>query len=211
MKKITLIALFFVFSVGANAAPTLTWDTPAGANPNGSPSLGMQYSNIGDSILAGSDAGTLGSFAHFWRFSSDSAGELDTLAFTSTSSFANSSGLNVFLTRVDDWNFNPLTEVSRREGSVPLPILGSLNFVQTILMSSIDILSGAYALVVTGDSNSLISSYNFTLAASDSAYNTASITATPLPAAAWLFISAILGVGGLASRRKTLPVDGVVA
>ncbi len=207
MKKITLFALFFAFSMGANAAPTLTWAPVAGINASGVPSLGMQYSNIGDSILAGSDSGTFGGFRHFWRFSSDSAGTLDSLAFTSTSSLFNSAGISVALTRVDDWSPEALEETSRTEGSVPIPLFGgAVNFVQTTLMSSIDILAGNYALIVRGDATALISSYNFTLAASDSVNN---VTSTPLPAAAWLFISAILGVGGLSSRRKTLPVDGL--
>jgi hypothetical protein len=37
------------------------------------------------------------------------------------------------------------------------------------------------------------------------------ITPTPIPAAAWLFGSALLGIGGLASRRKSLNTDALAA
>ena len=37
------------------------------------------------------------------------------------------------------------------------------------------------------------------------------INATPIPAAVWLFGSALLGVGGLSSRRKSLPAETLAA
>lgn len=209
MKKITLFALFFAFSMGANAAPTLTWAPTAGSTASGHVSFGMHNEVKPNGGLSAGDTVTVGAFSHFWRFSSDAVGMLDSFVVSATAGVGAVTGISAFLNRVDNWNFNPLDELTRTETPVnnPFPFGPSAGtLVQNTLFSSTDISSGDYVLVIQANASSLVSSYNFDLDASAN-----SVTATPLPAAAWLFISAILGVGGLASRRKTLPVDGLAA
>ncbi|MCF6203175.1 MAG: VPLPA-CTERM sorting domain-containing protein [Methylococcaceae bacterium] len=213
MKKITLCALFFVFSVSANAAPTLTWSSATpGLRADAVESFGMHHEVNPNGDLSAGDTVTLGAFNHFWSFSSDGAGMLDSFVVSATAGVGAVTGITAFLTRRDDWNFNPLDEISRTETSVSNPFFpigpSSGTLVENTLFSNTDISLGDYVLVISANASALISSYNFTLGSSDSA---GTVAATPLPAAAWLFISAILGVGGLASRRKTLPVDGLAA
>lgn len=203
MKKITLFVLFFVVSLSANAAPTLTWDsytTSTFANASGS----------GSSSLTGDDILTVGAFSHDWNFSSDEDASAAVGAFSFSPVF--------FLTDVVvSLNGTVLNELTSYTTSVSNPFApigpSTISGIVTYWYDAFSLVAGQQnTLNVAGIvSNTAIfgigaAGYSFGIDASAN-----SVTATPLPAAAWLFISAILGVGGLASRRKSLPVDGLAA
>jgi hypothetical protein len=204
MKKTTLFVLFFVVSLSANAAPTLTWDsytTSTFANASGS----------GSSSLTGDDILTLGAFSHDWNFSSDEDANATVGAFSFSPVFF----LTDVVVSLNGTVLNELTSYTTSISSPFAPIIGpsTISGVVTYWYDAFSLVAGQQnTLNVAGIVSDTAffglgaAGYSFGIDASAN-----SVTATPLPAAAWLFISAILGVGGLASRRKTLPVEGLTA
>ena len=74
-----------------------------------------------------------------------------------------------------------------------------------ILNTVIDVTAGTWYVMVSGATKPYEHGIN-----SASSYEVR-INQTPIPAAVWLFGSAILGIGGLASRRKSLTDESIAA
>ena len=73
----------------------------------------------------------------------------------------------------------------------------------------IDSKSVEHSLVFAASSVLPGSSYGFTLF--EDVASSSKVTSTPLPAAIWLFGSALLGIGALSTRRKSLTAKSLVA
>ena len=194
MKKITLVSLFgvlLVFTFSVNASATLSWgDTPDGvfASSTGSGTSTLDGSNI---ILTNTN-----NFSNDWEFFVHSAPEpgawvsslsitlLDDVFFDAT---------EVFLNNVSMGFGTPI-----KYEDTDVTILRVFDFTEYLF-------EGSNILTMAANSVTAGASYTVSLTTD------VKLTANPIPASVWLFGSAMLGIGGLASRRKSLPAESLDA
>ena len=198
MKKITSINLFsilVVFSLNVSAAATLVWDSIDGTSVSSATKFvtGSNYMALNN----GSNSPTINGTAIFFsRVLADN--DPGTYAFT------------------HDWNFtvDPAAIVT----SVSITFLDALYNTAEVLLDGTaltSVVSGyqrqwSFDQLLKGSPNVHTLTMRAQGVQAGGIYNV-HLTTTPIPAAVWLFGSALLGVGGLASRRKSLPAEELAA
>jgi len=118
---------------------------------------------------------------------------------------------------IDTWVFNVADGPVANSTATVLEFFDADMTIKSILLDGINLTQNVISPLSLWFINGPLSNGDHTLKLNFASVDNASgqydvkINATPIPAAVWLFGSALLGVGGLSSRRKSLPAETLAA
>ena len=191
MKKITLAGLFgvlLVFTLNVNASSTLSWESTPSIYSFGSGTDTIYgFNGVYQTVKADLDVDTY-AFSHDWEFSV--AADPGPGAWVA----------GLAITLYDDYFFDT-AQIFLDGESMGFGTFDQDTHIRVFEFS--EYLDGTHVLSMAAQGVKAFATYGIALTTD------VKLTPNPIPASIWLFGSAILGIGGLASRRKSLPAESL--